>query len=139
MSKYVLSPSKKKNILSIQKKTSYTFDSNNELQAINVSKIKIYDKEVMDSFSSYFAKKNFDRLLMLIKKIIDDDSSEEGYLRCLDMIAKYEDILENRYKHYLKIEKYNEFIETISMLRDYINSKVFTIKDNASYNIGGGR
>ena len=140
MTKHLLSSvEEQKRVIKVQKSITYSFNPKNNTNNINVKKITIYDKDFLSNYVSYKLEKRFQELLILIKKILEDDTSEESSGRCIDLINQYEDILENKYKHYLKIKKYQKFIDKIILLRKYVDVNTIVNEEELNYNISGGR
>ncbi|MBR4230880.1 MAG: hypothetical protein IKR74_01820 [Bacilli bacterium] len=140
MTKHLLSSvNQTKKVIKVQKSITYSFSPNSNTNSVNVKKITIYDKDFLSNYVSYKLEKRFQELLILIKKILEDDTSEESSGRCIDLINQYEDILENKYKHYLKIKKYQMFIDKIMLLRKYVDVNTIVNEEELNYNISGGR
>ena len=94
---------------------------------------------MMNNYASFILEKRFKKLIAKIKELLETDDSEESFMTCLDMISKYEDILINEYKHYLKTKKYQAFIEKVTLLRDYVTSQMIVLNEEMDYNVRGGR
>ena len=140
MTKHLLSSVEvQKRVIKVQKSVTYSFNPKNNSNTINVKKITIYDKEFLSNFAYRKLEKKFNELLMIIKNILDGDDSEETSSRCHGLVDQFEDILENKYKHYLKLKKYQIFIDKINLLRKYIDVNTIVREEEIDYNIGGGR
>jgi translation initiation factor 2 alpha subunit (eIF-2alpha) len=140
MNKHLLSlVENKKKVISIEKNFSYSFDVKKKIEKIDVSRINIYDKDMMSNYASYKLEKKFKKLVSLVREQLDSDDSEDSCMECLGMISKYEDMLANEYKHYLKVQKYKEFITKVTLLRDYVEAQIVALNQELEYNVKGGR
>ncbi len=140
MTKHLLSSvNQSKKVISVQKSITYSFNPSKNVNNFNVKKITIYDKDFLSNYVTHKLEKRFKELLNLIKNILDEDASESSSNRCLGLIEKFEDILENKYKHYLKIKKYQMFIDKITLLKKYVDVNTIVSEEELDYNISGGR
>ena len=131
MTKHLLSSvNQSKKVLSVKKSITYSFNPKTNVNSVNVKKITIYDKDFLSNYVAHKLEKRFRELLALIKKIIEEDSSEESSFKCIGLIEQYEDILENKYKHYLKLKKYQIFIDKITLLRKYVDVNTIVSEEN---------
>lgn len=119
MSNYIIKKdSNKKTIIKVTAENFYTFTPKSSMKE-SVKCITIYD---YDKISKIVVRKlmiKYQKLLDMIKHIEDDDSSSD-YNACLGELNKLYEMLEFKYKKYLKKELYDKFIEDLNNLKEFI-------------------
>lgn len=112
----------------------YDFKPKNKLSKediINVDEMVIINPSLIEKLISKKCKKTLERILKLISFIYDDDETgEESVTLALNEIAKFKELLDTKYKEYMKEKEYKlmlkklEIIENEVKLRKlYLNSK----------------
>ncbi len=118
--------------------------NNNEQPYINVKSVTIYKPEMIDYLLKRKFQKKFDKLSQIILKFLyqDDDESDTGDLEILlDEIARLKSIVELKYKKYLKIEEYREYISKLSFLDSQVRQKLAILNnlEELNYQVEKGR
>lgn len=125
MSKYIV---KKENgtrkIVKIEAEKYYTFSPKGNVSKM-VKTVTVYDEEKIKKILIKKLMIKYQRLLNIINDIISsDDSSSSDFMICLDEISKLKDILEYKYKKFLKRELYSAFLEDLNNLSNYVNDYI---------------
>lgn len=124
----------------------YKFKPRNDLKKpyINVKSVVIYKPEMIDKLLSRKFEKQFAKLSNIIMKYLytDDDDSDEGdFMIMLDEIARLKALVENKYKRYLSVEEYNNYIHKLAFLDNQVRQKVAILNYRAelNYEVSKGR
>lgn len=112
----------------------YDFKPKNKLSKediINVDEMVIINPSLIEKLISKKCKKTLERILKLISFIYDDDETgEESVELALNEIAKFKELLDTKYKEYMKEKEYKLMIKKLEILENevklrklYLNSK----------------
>ncbi len=120
MSNYIiLKDNSEKQIIKVTAENYYTFTPKSKTKE-TITYVTIYD---YDKICKIVLKKlmiKYQKLINMISSINDEDDSSSNYSLCLDELNKLYEMLEYKYKKYLKQELYNKFIEDLSNLKEFI-------------------
>jgi len=136
MSTYLINKNKrKKEILDMEDLEGYDFKPKSDFESpIKVKSIKIVDKNMIDKILSIKFERYFRRLAALALKVLeDDDSSDDEADIVLDEAQLVKEILENRYKKFLKYEKEQLFLKKIKIIEKQMEMKKIEIKRKAIF------
>lgn len=136
MSTYLINKKKcKKVILDMEDLEGYDFKPKSDFDSpIKVTSIKIVDKNMIDKILSVKFERYFRRLVALALKVLeDDDSSDDEADIVLDEAQLVKEILENRYKKFLKHEKEQLFLKKIKIIEKQMEMKKIEIKRKAIF------
>ena len=112
----------------------YDFKPKNKLSKediINVDEMVIINPSLIEKLISKKCKKTLERILKLISFIYDDDETgEESVTLALNEIAKFKELLDTKYKEYMKEKEYKLMLKKLEILENevklrklYLNSK----------------
>lgn len=112
----------------------YDFKPKNKLSKediINVDEMVIINPSLIEKLISKKCKKTLERILKLISFIYDDDETgEESVTIALNEIAKFKELLDTKYKEYMKEKEYKLMLKKLEILENevklrklYLNSK----------------
>ena len=112
----------------------YDFKPKNKLSKediINVDEMVIINPSLIEKLISKKCKKTLERNLKLISFIYDDDETgEESVTLALNEIAKFKELLDTKYKEYMKEKEYKLMLKKLEILENevklrklYLNSK----------------
>ena len=112
----------------------YDFKPKNKLSKediINVDEMVIINPSLIEKLISKKCKKTIERILKLISFIYDDDETgEESVTLALNEIAKFKELLDTKYKEYMKEKEYKLMLKKLEILENevklrklYLNSK----------------
>lgn len=112
----------------------YDFKPKNKLSKediINVDEMVIINPSLIEKLISKKCKKTLGRILKLISFIYDDDETgEESVTLALNEIAKFKELLDTKYKEYMKEKEYKLMLKKLEILENevklrklYLNSK----------------
>ena len=112
----------------------YDFKPKNKLSKediINVDEMVIINPSLIEKLISKKCKKTLERILKLISFIYDDDETgEESVTLALNEIAKFKELLDTKYKEYMKEKEYKLMLMKLEILENevklrklYLNSK----------------
>lgn len=112
----------------------YDFKPKNKLSKediINVDEMVIINPSLIEKLISKKCKKTLERILKLISFIYDDDETgEESVTLSLNEIAKFKELLDTKYKEYMKEKEYKLMLKKLEILENevklrklYLNSK----------------
>lgn len=112
----------------------YDFKPKNKLSKediINVDEMVIINPSLIEKLISKKCKKTLERILKLISFIYDDDETgEESVTLALNEIAKFKELLNTKYKEYMKEKEYKLMLKKLEILENevklrklYLNSK----------------
>ena len=112
----------------------YDFKPKNKLskeEIINVDERVIINPSLIEKLISKKCKKTLERILKLISFIYDDDETgEESVTLALNEIAKFKELLDTKYKEYMKEKEYKLMLKKLEILENevklrklYLNSK----------------
>lgn len=98
---------------------------------INVDEMVIINPSLIEKLISKKCKKTLERILKLISFIYDDDETgEESVTLALNEIAKFKELLDTKYKEYMKEKEYKLMLKKLEILENevklrklYLNSK----------------
>ena len=120
MSNYIiLKDNNEKQIIKVTAENYYTFTPKSKTKE-TITHVTIYD---YDKICKIVLKKlmiKYQKLINMISSLNDEDDSSSNYSLCLDELNKLYEMLEYKYKKYLKQELYNKFIEDLSNLKEFI-------------------
>lgn len=119
----------------------YDFKPKNKLSKediINVDEMVIINPSLIEKLISKKCKKTLERILKLISFIYDDDETgEESVTIALNEIAKFKELLDTKYKEYMKEKEYKLMLKKLEILENevklrklYLNSKENSEKKN---------
>lgn len=97
---------------------------------ITISSVTIYDKHMIDILLNRKFEIKFDKLSQIIMKFLyeEDDSSDEGdFIILLDEVARLEALVENKYKRFLEVEEYKNYIHRLAFLDSQLREKIMMI------------
>lgn len=112
----------------------YDFKPKNKLSKediINVDEMVIINPSLIEKLISKKCKKTLERILKLISFIYDDDETgEESVTLALNETAKFKELLDTKYKEYMKEKEYKLMLKKLEILENevklrklYLNSK----------------
>ena len=112
----------------------YDFKPKNKLSKediINVDEMVIINPSLIEKLISKKCKKTLERILKLISFIYDvDETGEESVTLALNEIAKFKELLDTKYKEYMKEKEYKLMLKKLEILENevklrklYLNSK----------------
>ena len=112
----------------------YDFKPKNKLSKediINVDEMVIINPSLIEKLISKKCKKTLERILKLISFIYDDDETGEASVTlALNEIAKFKELLDTKYKEYMKEKEYKLMLKKLEILENevklrklYLNSK----------------
>ena len=112
----------------------YDFKPKNKLSKediINVDEMVIINPSLIEKLISKKCKKTLERILKLRSFIYDDDETgEESVTLALNEIAKFKELLDTKYKEYMKEKEYKLMLKKLEILENevklrklYLNSK----------------
>ncbi len=112
----------------------YDFKPKNKLSKediINVDEMVIINPSLIEKLISKKCKKTLERILKLMSFIYDDDETgEESVTLALNEIAKFKELLDTKYKEYMKEKEYKLMLKKLEILENevklrklYLNSK----------------
>ena len=112
----------------------YDFKPKNKLSKediINVDEMVIINPSLIEKLISKKCKKTLERILKLISFIYDDDETgEESVTLALNEIAKFKELLDTKYKEYMKEKEYKLMLKKLEILENevklrklYLNTK----------------
>ena len=132
MSNYLLSAtSKKMEYVDFQKNIEYSFSSKKlSYEGFDVKKVTLYDPNTINMIVYKYLYYSYERLCRYIDDVINSDDAQDDTALCLDEISKYNDILENKYKRYLKKKQYIFFLEKLAMMNKLLNDKIIMLNSN---------
>lgn len=105
---------------------------------ITVSSVTLFDKHMIDVLLNRKFERKFERLSSLIMKFLfqNDDSSDEGdFIILLDEIARLEALVENKYKRFLEVEEYKDYIHKLAFLDNQLRQKLVIASYRNSLNL----
>lgn len=110
----------------------YKFKPRNskEQPFINVNSVTIYKPDMIEHLLAKKFEKKFERLSQIILKFLyqSDEESDEGDLMILlDEIARLRSVVEIKYRKYLKIDEYNEYLTKLVFLDEQVRQKLAII------------
>lgn len=132
MSNYLLSAtSKKMECVDFQKNIEYSFSSKKlSYEGFDIKKVTLYDPKTINMIVYKYLYYSYERLCKYIDDAINSDDAQDDTTLCLDEISKYNDILENKYKKYLKKKQYIFFLEKLAMMNKLLNDKIIMLNSN---------
>lgn len=127
MSNYIIKKDAlEKKILEIKTSNYYTFSPKGSSYQ-KVSSVTIYDSEKINYILQKKLFIKYQRLMKILSDIESEDSSDNSdYMILLGEIAKMKDILEFKYKKFLKKEIYEKFLRNLCSMEEYVNVKLET-------------
>lgn len=125
MSNYIIrTDASEKKILDIKTSSYYTFSPKGSSYK-KISSVTIYDSDRINYILQKKLFVKYQRLLNILSDIENNGTSDgDGYMIILDEAAKLKDILELKYKKLLKKELYEQFLNDICNIEEYINVKL---------------
>lgn len=112
----------------------YDFKPKNKLSKediINVDEMVIINPSLIEKLINKKCKKTLEKILKLISFIYDDDETgEESVSLALNEISKFKELLDTKYKEYMKEKEYKLMLKKLEILENevklrklYLNSK----------------
>ena len=102
----------------------YDFKPKNKLSKediINVDEMVIINPSLIEKLISKKCKKTLERILKLISFIYDDDETgEESVTLALNEIAKFKELLDTKYKEYMKEKEYKLMLKKLEILENEV-------------------
>lgn len=93
--------------------------------AINVNKMILINPTLIEKMVDKKVKRKFDYLINMMSVVCDsDDETGEGLYLALDEAEKFRNELFNKYKNYIKEEKFQLLEKKISILEDELNLRI---------------
>lgn len=111
---------------------------------VSVKSVTIYKPEMIDHLLAKKFQKKFDRLSQIILKFLyqDDEECDEGdFMILLDEVARLRSVVEIKYKKFLGIEEYRDYITKLTFLDNQVRQKIAILnyKNKLNYEISHGR
>lgn len=120
MSNYIVKKDgKEKKIVKITAENYYTFTPKSRTKE-TITYITIYDYEKICKIVVRKLMIKYQKLINMLSSISSDDESSSEYSACLDELNKLYEMIEYKYKKYLKQELYDKFIEDLSNIKEFI-------------------
>lgn len=118
----------------------YVFKPHNKVNQsyIRVREVKFYQKEMINSLLTQKFERKFERLGQIILNFLyqDDGTEEDGdFLILLDEVARLKAMVEIKYRKFLGIEKYREYIDQLNFLDNQIRQKIAMINFRTQANL----
>ncbi len=121
------------NILTYEETDGYVFNPKHGGK-IKVKKLTVVDNEMIDKILSMKFDKRFRRLVTLAIGVLENEDADEGDANIvLGEAQLVKEILENKYKKFLKHEKTRLFLEKIRVIEKQLEMKKIEIKKKAMY------
>ena len=119
MSNYIVTKNNaERKIIKVTAENYYTFTPKSSMKE-SVKTITIYDFEKISKIVVRKLMIKYQKLLDKIREV-EDDETAEGYESVLDELNKLFEMLEYKYKKYLKKELYDNFIEDLSNIKEFV-------------------
>lgn len=121
------------------------YPKNNDGQSyIKVKSVTIYKPEMIDHLLAKKFEKKFERLSQIILKFLyqEDDECDEGdFMILLDEVARLRSVVEIKYRKYLKIEEYKDYLAKLSFLDNQVRQKLALLnyRNQLDYQVTQGR
>lgn len=111
---------------------------------VSVKSVTIYKPEMIDHLLAKKFEKKFDRLSQIILKFLyqDDEDCDEGdFMILLDEVARLRSVVEIKYKKFLGIEEYRDYLTKLTFLDNQVRQKLAIInyKNRLNHEISHGR
>lgn len=116
----------------------------NDKPYVSVKSVTIYKPEMIDHLLAKKFEKKFDRLSQIILKFLyqDDEDCDEGdFMILLDEVARLRSVVEIKYKKFLGIEEYKDYLTKLTFLDNQVRQKLAIInyKNRLNHEITHGR
>ena len=112
----------------------YDFKPKNKLSKediINVDEMVIINPSLIEKLISKKCKKTLERILKLISFIYDDDETgEESVTLALNEIAKFKELLDTKYKEYMKEKEYKLMLKKLEILENEVKLRKLYLNSN---------
>ena len=119
MSNYIVTKNNtERKIIKVTAENYYTFTPKSSMKE-SIKTITIYDFEKISKIVVRKLMIKYQKLLDKIREV-EDDETAEGYESILDELNKLFEMLEYKYKKYLKKELYDNFIEDLSNIKEFV-------------------
>ena len=119
MSNYIVTKNNaERKIIKVTAENYYTFTPKSSMKE-SIKTITIYDFEKISKIVVRRLMIKYQKLLDKIREV-EDDETAEGYESILDELNKLFEMLEYKYKKYLKKELYDNFIEDLSNIKEFV-------------------
>ena len=93
--------------------------------AINVNRMILINPTLIEKMVDKKVKRKFDYLINMMSIVCDnEDETGEGLYLALDEAAKFRNELFNKYKNYIKDEKFQLLEKKIAILEDELNLRI---------------
>ena len=119
------------------KVSGYNIKPNPKLKfqdAINVNRMILINPSLIEKMVNKKIKRRFDYLINLLSIVYEnDDESGSGLQLALDEAEKFRNELCNKYKQYIKTEKYELLLKKIAILEDELYLRMQYILNRQMY------
>ena len=141
MNSIMTASDEKKTILKYSVKKTYNVNlKNNTIEGIKIKKVLIYDEKRIIKFITNSINKRIEKIMKKAWDAFNDGESNGALSSCLDDIARLKDILNLKYKNFLKKEEYDNFLKIIMYLEKTILNRFIELREQEVYNeVIGGR
>ena len=104
---------------SVKPKSDVSFED-----MINVNEMILINPSLIEKLISKKCTKSFDKILKMLSIVSDDEDDEDsGYLLILDEIARFKNLLVNKYKFYMEEKAYELNIKKLELLEQEIEHR----------------
>jgi len=104
---------------SVKPKSDVSFED-----MINVNEMILINPSLIEKLISKKCTKSFDKILKMLSIVSDDEDDEDsGYLLILDEIARFKNLLINKYKFYMEEKAYELNIKKLELLEQEIEHR----------------
>lgn len=104
---------------------------------ISVSNVVIYNKEMIDFLINKMFVKKFETLSNVVLRMLyseDDDTDESDFFILLDEVARLKAMLEIKFKKFLKIEEYKDYLDKLTFVDGQLRQRIAIINYQNSFN-----
>lgn len=102
----------------------------NKNNAWKIKELIIVNPDIISALISHNFDKKFQKIVELFfsSNDYDEDSTGTSLMMALDEVAHLRTIIINKYKHYLKKEKEEEFLKKLKVLENELRVKIIDFK-----------
>ncbi len=108
---------------------------------IKVKSAKFYNEDIINKIVNTKFRRKFDSLVKVVVTYLnDDDENDSGdYMILLDEVAKLQATLEIRYKHFMEIESYKDYMGKLYFLGINLRNRLARINmmEQMEHQMGG--